>query len=204
MLLQVYWSMIMSGTMGAHALAVTTLLLIGVPSNSAIIWIHTRKNSRVARNKFPLIFAGLDLCAILTALPLHPFFLMKMGFHSTLESIISKLFNVCFLFAMNGYLMTLLMATIDKFYAVRFPHKYGLKRAKFLKIATALSTVISATIAVTLVLSASRTTISYLRQVYSIVFILTFVTTIILYIVIIASLIKSGRKLRTVGHSAIR
>ena len=48
-----------------------TLLLIGVPSNGVVIWIHTRSNSRVAKNKFPLIFAAIDLIAILVTLPLH-------------------------------------------------------------------------------------------------------------------------------------
>ena len=50
---------------------VTALLLIGVPSNVAVIWIHTRSNSRVAKNKFPLIFAAIDLIALLVSLPLH-------------------------------------------------------------------------------------------------------------------------------------
>ena len=196
----------MQGLIGAHVLAVIALLLIGVPSNSAIIWIHTRKNSRVARNKFPLIFAGLDLCAILTALPLHPFFVMRFELHRSLESTIYILFNISFLLAMNGYLMTLLMATIDKFYAVRFPYEYGLKRLSFLKIATALSTVGNAIIAVVLTVSLTlmTTIFSYMAQVYGIIYILTFATTIILYIVIIVNLIKSRGKPHTVGHKTIR
>ena len=194
------------GTMGAHALALITLLLVGLPSNAAIIWIHTRKNSRVARNKFPLIFAGLDLCAILTALPLHPFFVMRFELHSSLEPAITVLFDLSFSFAMNGYLMTLLMATIDKFCAVRFPYNYRLKRLSFLKIATALSTVANAIIAVALTVSLTlmTTIFSYIAQVYGIIYILTFATTIILYIVIIVNLIKSRRKLHTAGHNTIR
>ena len=54
-----------------HFVAMTALLLIGVPSNGAVIWIHTRKNSRVAKNKFPLIFAVIDLIALLVTLPLQ-------------------------------------------------------------------------------------------------------------------------------------
>ena len=127
-----------------HALAVGTLLFFGVPSNAAVIWIHTRKNSRVAKNKFPLIFAGLDLFVLFTALLLHPinFEAAQSGANDFI------LFNVCFLFSINGYLMTLVMATVDKFYAVMFPFKYSAQRATLLKVAVMLSSVGNAVLSI--------------------------------------------------------
>ena len=50
-----------------HALVIVSFLFVGVPSNAAVLWIHTRKNSRVAKNRFPLIFAAIDLFALVAA-----------------------------------------------------------------------------------------------------------------------------------------
>ena len=183
-----------------HALAVGTLLLVGVPSNAAVIWIHTRKNSRVARNKFPLIFAGLDLLILFTTLLLHPFNFESM--QSGANDFIP--FNVCFLFSINGYFMTLLMATVDKFYAVMFPFKYGSKRTIFLKVAAVLSTVVNAMLTVSVVTAITFTgrhgySFDYLVTGYNAVYLLTFLAINILYILIAVKLIHSQRKTRSVA-----
>ena len=182
-----------------HALAVGTLLFFGVPSNAAVIWIHTRKNSRVAKNKFPLIFAGLDLFVLFTALLLHPinFEAVESGANDFIP------FNVCFLFAINGYLMTLLMATVDKFYAVMFPFKYGSKRTTLVKIAVILSTVVNAVLTVLVEATITFTdrdgyAFDFMVTGYNTVYGLTFVTTNILYVTIVAKLIYSQRKTRSV------
>ena len=183
-----------------HALAVGTLLLVGVPSNVAVIWIHTRKNSRVAKNRFPLIFAGLDLFVLCTALLLLPinFETMDSGANDFIP------FNVCFLFAINGYMMTLLMATVDKFYAVLFPFKYSAKRSTLFKVSAFLTTAGNAVISVAAEAAVVFTdrhgyAFKYGVAVYNAVYILTFLTINILYIVIVAKLVASQRKTRSVA-----
>ena len=108
-----------------HALACGVLLLVGVPSNVAVIWIHTRKNSRVARDEFALIFAGINLFALVTSLPMIP--LMYTRVDLTLSAVgvcgISELFSYCFQLSMSCYLIVLLMATIEKFKEVMFTCK---------------------------------------------------------------------------------
>ena len=183
-----------------HALAVGTLLLFGVPSNAAVIWIHTRKNSRVAKNKFPLIFAGLDLFVLFTALLLHPinFEAVESGANDFIP------FNVCFLFAINGYLMTLLMATVDKFYAVLFPFKYSSKRSTLFNVASLLSTLGNAAVSVAAEAAVVFTdrhgyAFKYGVAVYNTMYILTFLVINILYVMIVAKLINSQRKTRSVA-----
>ena len=183
-----------------HALAVGTLLLVGVPSNAAVIWIHTRKNSRVAKNRFPLIFAGLDLFVLFTALLLHPinFEAVESGANDFIP------FNVCFLFAINGYLMTLLMATVDKFYAVLFPFKYSSKRSTLFNVASLLSTLGNAAVSVAAEAAVVFTdrhgyAFKYGVAVYNTMYILTFLVINILYVMIVAKLINSQRKTRSVA-----
>ena len=183
-----------------HALAVGTLLLFGVPSNAAVIWIHTRKNSRVAKNRFPLIFAGLDLFVLFTALLLHPinFEAVESGANDFIP------FNVCFLFAINGYLMTLLMATVDKFYAVLFPFKYSSKRSTLFNVASLLSTLGNAAVSVAAEAAVVFTdrhgyAFKYGVAVYNTMYILTFLVINILYVMIVAKLINSQRKTRSVA-----
>ena len=110
-----------------------TLLLIGVPSNGAVIWIHTRSNSRVAKNKFPLIFAAIDLIAILVTLPLHAS--ISEDYTVDLTCALCEIHNSFSTFVVNGYLSTLLMATIDKFVAVMYPFKYGSSHKSFVHVA---------------------------------------------------------------------
>ena len=46
-----------------------SLMLVGIPTNLAVIWIYTRKNSRLSQNKFPVVFAIIDLVALICCLP---------------------------------------------------------------------------------------------------------------------------------------
>ena len=186
-----------------HALVIVSFLLVGVPSNGAVLWIHTRKNSRVARNRFPLIFAAIDLFALATALPIHQFtFETVMDKHS-FESIY---FDASFVFAVNGYLMTLFMATIDKFYAVMFPFKHGKRRETIFKTAIAVTTIPNAMLTITMVTSfriwgRQAFMLTLILAFFNAFFSLMFVTINILYIFIIAKLIRNRRNLRTVNNS---
>ena len=180
------------------------LLLIGVPTNAAVVWIHTRKDSRVAKNKFPLIFAAIDLIAIVTVLPLGIFY----GIQSPTQAQIAvkDLYNSLLLFLLNGYWAALLSATVDKFYAVFFPFKYRLKRPLFVKMAVVTA------FGVNLIVVALARILKYLESldatllfqwwftlVYSFLHFVIFLTTIVLFACIVAKLIHNGRKLRTVG-----
>ena len=58
-------------------LIVAAVLVIGLPINSAIIRIYTKKDSRVNKSgqrEFPLIFATIDFLALIICLPLHTAF----------------------------------------------------------------------------------------------------------------------------------
>ena len=181
-----------------HALVIVSFLLVGVPSNVAVLWIHTRKNSRVAKNRFPLIFAAIDLFTLVTSLPL---------LHNALESgekpvSNSIYYNVSSTFAVNGYLVTLFMATVDKFYAVMFPFKYGKKREQIFKAAVIFTIVPNAMLAIAI--AAGYRIIGTIRfffiiAFYNVSFALTFLIILIFYIFIIAKLIRNQRNLRKVN-----
>ena len=109
-----------------HVLACGALLLFGVTSNVAVIWIHTRKNSRVPRDENALIFAGINLFALVTSLPMLPLIYthVDLGLSAIQGFRISTLFSYCFQFSINCYLVVLLMATFLKFGEVMFPCKF--------------------------------------------------------------------------------
>ena len=177
-----------------HALVIVSFLLVGVPSNVAVLWIHTRKNSRVAKNRFPLIFAALDLFALVTALPLNQFVFETRGEHSY-DSIY---LNASSMFAVNGYLMTLFMATADKFYAVTFPFTYDNWRASIFKTAIAVTTVPNAVLSIAIAISFEtfgQKAFTFMIEFYNVTFVLMFLIIFILYIVIIAKLKRNQRRL---------
>ena len=178
-----------------HALVIVSFLLVGVPSNVAVLWIHTRKNSRVAKNKFPLIFAAIDLFALVTNLPLQQFAFKTRGESATDNTF----FNISSMFCLNGYLMTLFMATIDKFYAVMFPFKYGKRRATIFIIANASATILNASLAI--VIAFGSEAFKLIAAVYNLIFSLLFITINIAYILIIAKLIGIKRSLSKVNDS---
>ena len=186
-----------------EAVVVGGLLLVGVPSNAAIIWIHTRKDSRLRRNKFPLMFAVFDLIAIILALPLLLFIIRYRTLSGDLQIYVTEAFNFVMLFAMNGYLMTLLVATADKFYAVTYPFKYGVKQQMFVKIGKHV--VFGFNFGLVCTTTLLRHVTSYqalIYTLYSALIALVFVTTIILYVTIVTKLLQNGRKMRKVGANA--
>ena len=187
----------------SHVAIITVLWLIGVPTNAAVIWIFTRKkNSQVAKNKFPLIFAVIDLIALLVALPMQPLRAVHVVPPETPAQATVMLFrHSVILFSLNGYLTTLLVATIAKFSAVVSPFKYRSKHSLFVKLAVALA------FGVNLFLTAG-VTMSYFVEtlnkklyimLYSIAFLLIFLTIITLFVSIVAKLTRSDRKLRMLG-----
>ena len=186
-----------------HALAVGTLLLIGVPSNVAVIWIHTRKASRLATNKFPLIFATIDLIAIFLALPLH--FVAEFLVHLSADSVLTGVFNSSGIFVMNAYLSTLLMATVDKFYAVYFPFKYRLKRSAILKVAVVLAFGANWLLVLYVELARqlqSEGEMDWTAVFYSVVLVLILLGTTAMFLAIVLKLIHNGRKVRKTEPSA--
>ena len=183
-----------------HALVIVSFLLVGVPSNVAVLWIHTRKNSRVAKNRFPLIFAAIDLFALIASLPLIQFVFETRGGISS-DSIY---LNAASAFAVDGYLITLFMATVDKLYAVMFPYKYGNRRATILKITVALATVPNAVLAIVIATSFElfgQHAFTFIMIFYNVAFLLVFLAIVVLYVFIIAKLIRNRRNLRKVNDS---
>ena len=187
-----------------HFVAVAALMLIGVPSNVAVIWIHTRKNSRLAKNKFPLIFAAIDLIALLLPLPLHA---ALNG-----DCPVGVAFAVCEVqisvatFVVNGYLSTLLMATIDKFVAVMYPFKYDSSRKRFLNAALIFA------FGVNFILAAASKVEGFIVNrtntwtviAYNIVFGLMFLAVIGLFVAIVVKLVVRERKTQKVGPVTYR
>ena len=177
-------------------------MIIGFPSNIAIIWLHTRKRSQVAKNKFPLIFAMIDLIAI-TALPVRIF--QDFSKARWLDQLFSDVSLFVFAFAMKGYLLALLMATVDKFYAVFYPFKYRSKQKIFFKIALFPSFGWSLAFASILRIRIGWL-IFYRRYIfgaYSVFILLILLTTISLYVCIVIKLIHA-HKLQVAKSSAMR
>ena len=182
-----------------HFVAMTALLLIGVPSNGAVIWIHTRKNSRVAKNKFPLIFAAIDLIALLLSLPLHAS--MSERYTLDMTCAVCEIQNGVAIFMVNGYLSTLLMATIDKFWAVMYPFKYGSSHKRFLNVALifAFGVNVVSTSAVAMERFNESRALSWTVMAYNIALALMLLTVIGLFVAIGVRLIQNERKLRKIG-----
>ena len=178
---------------------VAALLLIGVPSNGAVIWIHTRKNSRVAKNKFPLIFAVIDLIALLVSLPLHAS--RSIGYVNDTTWAVFEVLNGVGTFVINGYLSTLLMATIDKFVAVLYPFKYDSSHKRFLNAALIFAFGVNfiATAAVKVERFIGSRTFTWTIIVYNIALGLMFLAVVGLFVAIVVKLILNERKMRQVG-----
>ena len=176
-----------------HALAVGTLLLVGVPSNSAVIWIHTRKDSRVAKNKFALIFAAIDLISLVVALPMRLVHEVYSDVSAT-----ENLANVIAVFVVNGYLCTLMTATTDKFYAVMFPFEYRVKHQRILRVAVITSFGMNVLMTGVAYVVNSETGQIAINMFYSVVVMLIFLTTVVMFVAISARLVSNGKKLRKV------
>ena len=191
----------------SHVLAITAILIIGVPLNSAVIWIFTRKDTRLGQSTFPVMFGIFDLIAIIALSMALPY---QLTWHILGENAPNKtttywwgeLINLPMVFAINGYLMTLLAATSEKYYAVMFPFEFRLKMKTIHVVGKCFSFGFNLCIVggITLVRNlAGPRPQSIMFAGYSVFVALTFVTTIVLYVLIIVKLIRNERQLRKVG-----
>ena len=184
-----------------HFVAVAALLLIGLPTNTAVIWIHTRKNSRVAKNKFPLIFAVIDLIALLVTLPLQLSIIIGDHTPPYMNCVVCEIRTGVGIYVVNSYLSTLLMATIDKFVAVMYPFKYDSCHKRFLNVALifAFGVNVVSTSAVAMERFNESRALSWTVMAYNIALALMFLTVIGLFVAIGVRLIQNERKLRKIG-----
>ena len=196
-------------------IASLVILFIGVPLNAAIIRIYTSKNSRVNKSgqrEFPLMFAAIDVIALLLALPLHTYTKIfnqdrtsqRVDILSDAKDLVPLLaFNMIFLFAMNGYLFALITSTVAKFYAVYFPFKYSLIRKKILKISIFLVCVINNVIGVALMIPEwflhAPTYRAVTTSIYALLFLMVFISVIVLYVLIVIKLVGLRKKLGKVA-----
>ena len=187
---------------------VATLIVCGVPSNAAIIWIHSRKNSRLAKNKFPLIFASIDLFAILINLPLQRItdVLLIAGGTELVNRVLFEITNFTFLYIMQGYLFTLLVATAEKFYAITYPLKYRTKQNWFFKVGVFTATAVNAVVilfptVIRLVATDDGRIMSIYPAIYTVGIAVIFLTIIALYVAIVVKILQKERKLTRVGPS---
>ena len=186
-----------------YIVSTTVVWLVGVLVNAAIIWIYTKKNSRVNKSgqrEFPLMFAVIDLIAITITLPTNIAFVCLKYKNGSYSIIHAEFLNISFNFVLFGYILCLLTATVDKFYAVYFPFKYRLVHKKIIKITIGLVFGFSATI------YAIRQTVQVLKDVhfmafiglmaaYSVINSLVFVTVVVLHVLLVVKLIETGRKI---------
>ena len=191
--------MVLQGRAWQFVVAAALLLIIGVPSNGAVVWIHTRSNSRVAKNKFPLIFAVIDLVALLVSLPLHAS--RSIDYANDVTLAVREIQNGVGTFVINGYLSTLLMATIDKFVAVMYPFKYASSHKRFVNVALifAFGVNIISTAAVKVESFTGNRAFTWTIIAYNIALGLMFLTVIGLFVAIVVKLILNERKMRQVG-----
>ena len=142
---------------------------VGLPVNITVIWIHTRKNSRLSQNKFPLILAVIDITALLTALPLLP--ISHNADSPILVTICQELFAA---WQIINYVSTLLLASIDKLYAVMRPFKYKLKRGLFVKISLVFALIVNSlwSAVTTSTLGLSEVVNSIIKQGYALYFVI--------------------------------
>ena len=185
---------------------VATLIVCGVPSNAAIIWIHSRKNSRLAKNKFPLIFASIDLFAILINLPLQRIGdVVGIPDSVVMYRLLYEFLNFTFLFIMQGYLFTLLVATSEKFYAITYPFKYRTNQNWFFKVGVFTATAVNAVVilfptVIRVVATDDGRIMSIYPAIYTAAIAVIFLTTIALYVAIVVKILKNEQQLGKIGH----
>ena len=194
---EVLVDLIMEATeLAGHVVSVSVLILVGVPTNAVVIWIHTRSKSHLTHNKFPLIFAAIDLVAILLLLPLFP----VAGYGAEKESptgiVLYHIFRFISGWILHAYCSTLLLASADKLYAVTSPFYYANKRELFFKIAVTWVGPIDVTLSGIIASPQVITARFILRPLYNALFVVTFLTTILLYVIIVVRIIQSERSMR--------
>ena len=193
-----------------YTVSTTTVWLVGVLVNVAIIWIYTSKNSRVNKSgqrEFPLMFAAIDLFAVTLILPISAVFIC---FKNSVDFpfVLKMLLNLFFLFAMCGYLFCLITATVDKFYAVYFPFKYRFVHKTIIKIAIGLTFGFNAGINIGMqplyLLENLSEYVSIIRATYGAMYILVLVTVIVMYVLIVVKIIQSQNKIGNLGRAELK
>ena len=177
-----------------------SLMLVGIPTNLAVIWIYTRKNSRLSQNKFPVVFAIIDLVALICCLPVFvivgdsPDPVTYTGHMRALDIIKEFLFG----WQISSYLTTLFMASIDKLFAITFPFQYQRHGKLCFKICVFLVFIINVCLSVftSCIYAMLFYYFSTVMTVYSVCFVVIFVLIIGTYGFIIAKLKYNNRKLR--------
>ena len=153
------------------------------------------------------MFAIFDLIAIVAlslALPyqITSLILGENALNESSTQLFEKVVGLPLVFAINGYLMTLLAATAEKFYAVMFPFEFRLKMKTIHVIGKCFSFGFNFCMVGGITLVQNLASIYYQSIMfagYSVFVALTFVTTIVLYVLIIVKLIRNERQLRKVG-----
>ena len=181
--------------MEGHVVAVSVLMLVGVPTNAVVIWIHTRSKSHLTHNKFPLIFATIDLVAIVLFLPLVPVAGEGATLSSPLLVLLHQVTRVLAYWIMNAYFATLVMASLGKLYAITSPFGYRNKRELFVKIALFLAGPIDLAVSSVLGSLLRSDAIMALLYIYDTLFLIMFLTTILLYVIIVVRIIQSERSM---------
>ena len=195
----------------SNLIARAAILVVGVPLNIAVIWIYTRKDTRLGQNTFPVMFAIFDLIAITVYSLLLPFqitarILGEGALNEHMTQWLDEFRSLAMVFAMNGYLMTLLAATSEKFYAVTFPFEFRLKMKKIHVVGKCFSFGFNFCIVggITLVRNVASVQILLITIAgYSVFTTLTFVTTIVLYVMIVAKLIRNDKQVHKVGPNNV-
>ena len=182
------------------------ILIIGVPLNAAIIRIYTRKNSKVNKSgqrEFPLMFAVIDLIALMSL----PFDGIRASqtFGTAVYMALDLIFSFIFIFGINGYLFGLLMATVDKFYAVYFPFKYRITHGKIVKygIVFVLSSGMILQLLFGTLISLFPLKITLFVSINTVIVVLVFVTVNVLFVLIVVKLVQNGKKLGRVAQKPI-
>ena len=186
-------------------LLVATFLGTGLPLNTAIIWIYTKKNSRVNKSgqrEFPLIFATIDLIALVIGLPLHTFLKADIVGKWSKHVAWVKLFDFVFLFVIYGYIFALITATVGKFYAVYYPFKYRLLHKTTLKVAVGLVFGLNTVIAACLIFLGLVISVpdAIVFAVYTLLYIVILVVIIVLYVLIVIKLFRNGKRFGEVSE----
>ena len=183
--------------LAGHVVAVSVLMLVGVPTNAVVIWIHTRSKSHLTHNKFPLIFAAIDLVAILLFLTLFPVAGHGAERDSAAAVVFYHIFRVVSGWIIHAYCSTLLLASADKLYAVTYPFDYKLKSDLFIKVAITWAGPIDLALSVIQASPLIRDVAVTILPLYNTLFLLTFLTTILLYVIIVVRIIQSERSMRS-------
>ena len=100
--------------------------------------------------------------------------------------------------------MTLLMATIDKFYAVMFPFKYGTRRAAIFNTAIGITTVPNTVLAIVMGTSVDifgHRAFRFVMAFFNLALLLMFLTINILYTLIIVKIMRNQQNLRKVNDT---